>query len=67
MKKENRGGPREGAGRPRLEKGLQKRRNLTLSDESMEIARGISQKGASDGIRIALLNYQVMHNERPTD
>ena len=54
MKKENRGGPREGAGRPRIEKGDQKRRNISLSDRLAEKAKKIGNGNISEGIRKAL-------------
>ena len=54
MKKENRGGPREGAGRPRFEPDEQKRRNISLSDRYMEMARKLGNGNATAGIRKAL-------------
>jgi hypothetical protein len=58
--KPTRGGKREGAGRPASPEGLQKRRNLTLSDYSMNKARLISSNNnASEGVRIALEAYKV--------
>jgi hypothetical protein len=42
MKKENRGGSRKGAGRPRLERQKQTRRNITLSDRRTEKAKKIA-------------------------
>ena len=54
MKKENRGGPREGAGRPRKEAEPQKRRNISLSDRLAEKAKQIGSGNISEGIRKAL-------------
>lgn len=54
MKKENRGGPREGAGRPRFETEEQKRRNISLSDRLAARAREIGNGNISDGIRKAI-------------
>jgi hypothetical protein len=54
MKKETRGGPREGAGRPRKEPGAQKRRNITLSDRLSVKAKMIGCGNISEGIRKAL-------------
>lgn len=54
MKKENRGGAREGAGRPRMEKGKQNRRNITLSDRLIAKAQKIGDGNISEGIRRAL-------------
>ncbi len=54
MKKENRGGPREGAGRPRMEKGKQTRRNIMLSDRLIAEAQKIGDGNISEGIRRAL-------------
>jgi post-segregation antitoxin (ccd killing protein) len=57
MTESKRGGPREGAGRPRLEKDEQKRRNITLSDRLAEKARKIGGGNISEGIRKALDEY----------
>ena len=57
MKKENRGGPREGAGRPRQEAGTQNRANIMLSDRLKEKAKSIGEGNISDGIRKALEAY----------
>ena len=54
MKKENRGGSRDGAGRPRIEKGPQSRRNITLSDRLVKKAKSIGKGNISEGIRRAL-------------
>lgn len=54
MKKENRGGSRKGAGRPRLERQKQTRRNITLSDRRTEKAKKIGNGNVSEGIRKAL-------------
>ncbi len=54
MKKENRGGPREGAGRPRFEVKEQKRRNISLSDRLAERAKEIGNGNISEGIRKAI-------------
>ena len=52
-KKENRGGPREGAGPPRqMEDG--RRINVYLDAESLEIAEAIENGNISAGIRLAL-------------
>ena len=59
MKKENRGGQREGAGRPRLETEEQKRRNISLSDRLANKAKRISGGNISEGIRKALEKYDV--------
>lgn len=56
-KKENRGGPREGAGRPRKEAEPQKRRNISLSDRLAEKAKKIGNGNISEGIRKALDEY----------
>lgn len=44
----------EQRGRPRIEGGLQRRRNITLSDELAELAKTIGSGNISEGIRIAL-------------
>lgn len=54
MKKENRGGPREGAGRQRKEAAPQKRRNISISDRLAEKAKQIGSGNISEGIRKAL-------------
>ena len=54
MKTENRGGTRNGAGRPRKEAALQKRRNISLSDRLAEKAKTIGCGNISEGIRKAL-------------
>ncbi len=54
MSKETRGGPREGAGRPRFEKEEQKRRNISLSDRLAAKAQKIGGGNISEGIRNAL-------------
>jgi hypothetical protein len=59
MKKENRGGLREGAGRPRIEKGTQSRRNITLSDRLVKKAKRIGNGNISEGIRKALDAYDA--------
>lgn len=51
---ENRGGAREGAGRPRMEKGAQSRRNITLSDRLAKKAKRMGKGNISEGIRQAL-------------
>jgi hypothetical protein len=56
---ENRGGAREGAGRPRLERGTQSRRNITLSDRLAKKAKKIGNGNISEGIRQALEAYQA--------
>jgi hypothetical protein len=48
------GGPREGAGRPRIEKGKQTRRNIMLSDRLIAKAQKIGDGNISEGIRRAL-------------
>lgn len=58
MKKENRGGSREGAGRPRKESEPQKRRNISLSDRLAEKAKQIGNGNISDGIRKALEAFE---------
>lgn len=58
MTLENRGGPREGAGRPRMEDETQKRRNITLSDRLADIAKTIGDGNISVGIRMALEAYK---------
>ena len=58
MKKQTKGGPREGAGRPRMEKELQKRRNINISDRLAEKARQIGGGNISEGIRKALENWK---------
>ena len=50
MKKETRG-------RPKLEKGKQHRRNVTLSDRLIKKAKQIGQGNISEGIRRALEAY----------
>lgn len=57
MSKAARGGPREGAGRPRIEKAEQKRRNITLSDRLAKKAKKIGNGNISEGIRKALDEY----------
>ena len=57
MKKEKRGGPKEGAGRPRLEAEEQKRRNISLSDRLAEKAKEIGNGNVSEGIRKALESF----------
>lgn len=52
--KDQRGGPREGAGRPRFESEPQKRRNITLSDRLADKARRLGKGSISHGIRNAL-------------
>lgn len=59
MKKENRGGPREGAGRPRQEEGTQKRTNITISDRLKQKAKNIGDGNISNGIRKALESYDA--------
>jgi hypothetical protein len=54
MKKESRGGHRNGAGRPRMEKQKQMRRNIMISDRLIEKAKKIGEGNISDGIRKAL-------------
>ena len=54
MKKENRGGPRDGAGRPRFEAEEQKRRNISLSDRLAAKAKEIGNGNISEGIRKAI-------------
>ncbi len=54
MSKKTAGGPREGAGRPRMEKQKQTRRNIMLSDRLIEKAKKIGDGNISDGIRKAL-------------
>ncbi len=56
--KSTRGGPREGAGRPRQEEGIQKRRNISLSDRLTEKAKNIGEGNVSDGIRKAIEAYR---------
>jgi len=58
MKKESRGGPREGAGRPRFEAEEQKRRNISLSDRLAAMAREIGNGNISEGIRKALEAFE---------
>ncbi len=58
MKKKTAGGPREGAGRPRMEKGKQTRRNITISDRLAERAKQIGNGNISDGIRKAIEAYK---------
>jgi hypothetical protein len=53
----NRGGARDGAGRPRMEKGTQSRRNITLSDRLAKKAKRIGNGNISEGIRRALETY----------
>ena len=57
MSKKTAGGPREGAGRPRLEKEKQTRRNVMLSDRLIEKARTIGEGNITAGIRKALEAY----------
>ena len=57
MSKDKRGGPREGAGRPRLEKEEQNRRNITISNRLAEKAYKIGCGNVSEGIRKALDEY----------
>lgn len=57
MKKETRGGPREGAGRPRLEAEPQRRHNIMLSDAVADKARKLGNGNLSAGIRKALEEY----------
>ena len=57
MDNKTRGGVREGAGRPRMENGAQKRRNITLSDRLTKKAKKIGKGNISDGIRRALEAY----------
>lgn len=57
MTESKRGGPREGAGRPRIEKDEQKRRNITLSDRLAKKAKKIGGGNLSEGIRKALDEY----------
>ena len=60
MKKENRGGAREGNGRKRIEKEPQKARNVSLSDNCIEKAKKIGGgKNHSKGIRIAVEDYPL--------
>ncbi len=54
MNKKTAGGTREGAGRPRMEKGKQTRRNITLSDRLIAKAQKIGDGNISEGIRRAL-------------
>lgn len=56
---ENRGGARDGAGRPRMEKGTQSRRNITLSDRLVKKAKRIGKGNISEGIRQALEAYDA--------
>ncbi|MCP5428558.1 MAG: hypothetical protein H6966_09870 [Chromatiaceae bacterium] len=57
MRSNTKGGPREGAGRPRLERELQRRRNINLSDRLAEKARKIGNGNISEGIRKVLDEY----------
>lgn len=56
---ENRGGARDGAGRPKMEKGPQSRRNITLSDRLVKKAKRIGKGNISEGIRQALEAYDA--------
>ena len=53
MKPKN-GGVREGAGRPRIDKENQKRRNICLSDKYADKAKELGGGNISAGIRKAL-------------
>jgi hypothetical protein len=58
MTESKRGGPREGAGRPRMEKGKQTRRNIMLSDRLISKAQKIGDGNISEGIRRALEAFE---------
>lgn len=57
MKKKSAGGQRDGAGRPRIEKSKQTRRNITLSNRLVEKAKKIGDGNISEGIRRALETF----------
>jgi hypothetical protein len=59
MRKDGRGGKREGAGRPLEGKEVQKRRNISLSDDMAEKAKRIGKGTVSEGIRKALEAYRL--------
>jgi hypothetical protein len=58
MKKKSEGGQRDGAGRPRIEKGKQVRRNVMLSDRLIAKAQTIGDGNISDGLRRALEAFE---------
>lgn len=55
--KKQHGGTRTGAGRTRKEKDLRKRRNVSLTDETIKKAKRIGDGNISEGLTSAVKNY----------
>lgn len=59
MKKLKHGGARTGAGKPRIDKDVQKRRNVSLSDKTVKKAKRIGKGNISEGIRTAVDGHKL--------
>jgi len=64
MSQKNRGGAREGAGRPHVPGTKPQMKSVKLSREHWELAREIGGGNMAEGIRRALEHYRNMESEK---